>query len=123
MSRHQSKFIPQSKKSFREKDSDAPRSRRAPKEERNEPSAPRAAFRPFETFEATYLGHPEGTGGFLRPKGVQKGEGLDLIVDWRDASGAIHGDKVMAEVSGETFDGRLRGRIVKIVSRGENPIP
>ena len=54
---------------------------------------PRAA-RPFETFEATFLGHPEGTGGFLRPLGAAKGQGLDLLVDWRDASGAIHGDRV-----------------------------
>lgn len=122
MSRNQSKFIPQPRKSHRGKDSDGPQGRRrGPEPARTEP--PKAGFRPYETFEATFLGHPEGTGGFLRPKGAQKGSGMDLLVDWRDASGAIHGDKVMAEVSGETFDRRLRGRIVKILSRGENPIP
>lgn len=83
---------------------------------------PRAA-RPFETFEATFLGHPEGTGGFLRPLGAAKGQGLDLLVDWRDASGAIHGDRVKAEVSGETWDGRLRGRVVQILARTPDPIP
>ncbi len=121
MSRHQSKFIPLPKKANHRKDSDAPQDRKpGPK---SEPSPALAHYRPFETFEATFLGHPEGTLGFLRPKGFQKGAGLDLLVDWRDAHNAIHGDKVMAEVAGESHDGRLRGRVVKILSRGENPIP
>ena len=118
MSRHASKFIPQPKKSHRGKDSDAPRRAPARKADAEPPR-----YRPHETFEAVFLGHPEGTGGFLRPKGAQKGQGLDLLVDWRDASGAIHGDRVAAEVSGESFDGRLRGRVVRIIARGENPIP
>ncbi|HQL48785.1 MAG TPA: hypothetical protein PLC09_08945, partial [Holophaga sp.] len=88
----------------------------------NRSGDPRAA-RPFETFEATFLGHPEGTGGFLRPLGAVKSQGLDLLVDWRDASGAIHGDRVKAEVSGETWDGRLRGRVVQILARTPDPIP
>ncbi|MDP2876415.1 MAG: VacB/RNase II family 3'-5' exoribonuclease, partial [Holophaga sp.] len=79
--------------------------------------------RGFEPFEATYLGQPEGTGGFLRPLGVRKGAGMDMLVDWRDAHSAIHGDKVLAEISGETRDGRARGRIIKVISRSENPIP
>jgi len=54
---------------------------------------------------------------------MKKGAGLDLLVDWRDAHSAIHGDKVLAEVSGESRDGRLRGRILKVLSRSENPIP
>lgn len=83
----------------------------------------RPGFRPHETFEATFLGHPEGTGGFLRPAGMQKGAGMDLFVDWRDAHGAIHGDRVQAEISGESWDGRLRGRVLKVVCRGENPVP
>lgn len=80
-------------------------------------------MRQGETFEAAFLGHPEGTGGFLRLAGAQKGQGLDLLVDWRDARGAIHGDRVQAEVSGESWDGRLRGRVVRILARGEHPIP
>jgi len=88
------------------------------------PSAPRhPGARAGETFEATFLGHPEGTGGFLRPLGAQKGQGLDLLVDWRDARGAIHGDRVQAEVCGETWDGRLKGAVVRILARGEQPIP
>jgi ribonuclease R len=80
-------------------------------------------LRPFETFEATFLGHPEGTGGFLRLMGAPRGPGTDLLVDWRDAHGAIHGDRVVAEVSGEGWDGRLRGRVLEIKGRGEAPLP
>lgn len=87
-------------------------------------TAPRFdSARPGETFEATFLGHPEGSGGFLRPIGAHKGQGMDLLVDWRDARGAIHGDRVQAEVSGETWDGRLKGQVVRILARGEHPIP
>ncbi len=100
---------------------------------RRTPPPSRPSFRPptprhpgaraGETFEATFLGHPEGTGGFLRPLGAQKGQGLDLLVDWRDARGTIHGDRVQAEVCGETWDGRLKGAVVRILARGEQPIP
>lgn len=87
-------------------------------------TAPRFdSARPGETFEATFLGHPEGSGGFLRPVGAQKGQGMDLLVDWREARGAIHGDRVQVEVSGETWDGRLKGQVVRILARGEHPIP
>jgi ribonuclease R len=79
-------------------------------------------LRPFESFEATFIGHPEGTGGWLRLDGVPRGA-VDLMVDWRDAHGAIHGDRVMAELAGEDFRGRLRARILKVVSRGAVPIP
>ena len=44
-------------------------------------------------------------------------------MDWRDAHGAIHGDRVMAEVSGEGWDGRLKARCVKVKARGEMPLP
>jgi ribonuclease R len=96
--------------------------RRGDRPERKAPaSAP--PFRPGETFEATFLGMPEGPGGFLRPTGATRAEGRDLFVDWRDNRGAIHGDVVMAEVAGEGWDGRFKGRVLKIVRRGENPIP
>jgi ribonuclease R len=48
---------------------------------------------------------------------------MDLLVDWRDAHGAIHGDRVIAEVSGEGWDGRLRARVLEIKGRGEVPLP
>ncbi len=82
-----------------------------------------STLRPFETFEATYLGHPEGTGGFLRPAGLTKAAKMDLLVDWREAHSAIHGDKVMAEISGETGEGRAKARILKVISRSPDPIP
>ncbi|MDP1832426.1 MAG: VacB/RNase II family 3'-5' exoribonuclease [Geothrix sp.] len=81
------------------------------------------ALRPFESFEATFLGHPEGTGGFLRIVGAPKGPRMDLLVDWRDAHGAIHGDRVVAEVSGEGWDGRIKARVLEIKGRGEVPLP
>ncbi|WP_243304121.1 ribonuclease R family protein [Geothrix oryzisoli] len=95
--------------------------------DRREPSrAPRpqaAGLRPYESFEATFLGHPEGAGGFLRLAGARKGPGMDLLVDWRDARGAIHGDRVVAEVCGEGWDGRLKARVLEIKGRGEVPLP
>lgn len=74
-------------------------------------------------FEATFLGHPEGAGGFLRPVEAKRGAKLDVLIDWRDASGAIHGDRVMAEVSGQTMDGRLKARVREILSRTQDPLP
>jgi ribonuclease R len=115
MARRNHAFIPQPSRSKKGKDSDARPPRRA--------EGPKAPIRSLEAFEATFLGHPEGTGGFLRPAGMPKGAGMDLLVDWRDAHNAIHGDKVLAEVSGESRDGRLRGRILKVLARTENPIP
>ena len=80
-------------------------------------------LRPFESFEATFLGHPEGTGGFLRLLGAPRGPGRDLLVDWRDAHGAIHGDRVVGEVCGEGWDGRLKARVIEIKGRGDLPLP
>ncbi|MBI4912460.1 MAG: VacB/RNase II family 3'-5' exoribonuclease [Acidobacteria bacterium] len=94
-----------------------------PPSSKRSPRPQQAGGRPGESFEALFLGHPEGSGGFLRPAGFQKSAGMDLLVDWRDARGAIHGDRVQAEVAGETWDGRLRGRVVKVLARGEHPIP
>jgi ribonuclease R len=48
---------------------------------------------------------------------------MDLLVDWRDARGAIHGDRVVAEVNGEGWDGRLKARVLEIKGRGEIPLP
>jgi len=82
-----------------------------------------SGLRPYETFEATFLGHPEGAGGFLRLLGAPKGPRMDLLVDWRDAHGAIHGDRVVAEVNGEGWDGRLKARVLEIKGRGDIPLP
>jgi ribonuclease R len=48
---------------------------------------------------------------------------MDLLVDWRDAHGAIHGDRVVAEVNGEGWDGRLKARVLEIKGRGDIPLP
>ncbi|HEX9010985.1 MAG TPA: RNB domain-containing ribonuclease, partial [Holophagaceae bacterium] len=87
------------------------------------PATQTPGLRRFETFEATFLGHPEGAGGFLRVPGLPKGPGQDPMVDWRDAHGAIHGDRVVAEISGEGWDGRLKARVLEIKGRGEIPLP
>jgi len=64
-----------------------------------------------------------GSGGFIRPAGANRADGIDLFVEWRDAKGAINGDKVMAESIGTGYDGRLKGRIIKIIERTAAPIP
>ncbi|HET8715258.1 MAG TPA: VacB/RNase II family 3'-5' exoribonuclease [Holophagaceae bacterium] len=98
-------------------------SRTPDRRERPKPAAPPShGFRPFETFEATFLGHPEGPGGFLRPVGAA-GRGSDIFVDWRDKHSAIHGDRVQAEVTGEDSQGRPRARVLQVLNRGELPIP
>ena len=95
--------------------------------DRREPPRPAKPATPglrlYETFEATFLGHPEGAGGFLRVTGAPKGPGRDVLVDWRDAHGAIHGDRVVAEVTGEGWDGRPKARVTEIKARGEVPLP
>ncbi|MBI1753658.1 MAG: VacB/RNase II family 3'-5' exoribonuclease [Acidobacteria bacterium] len=99
--------------------------RRTPTQTSKPQAAPSQGLglRPYESFEATFLGHPEGAGGFLRVPGAPKGPRMDLFVDWRDACGAIHGDRVVAEVSGEGRDGRLKARVLEIKGRGEVPLP
>ncbi|MBS1784375.1 MAG: VacB/RNase II family 3'-5' exoribonuclease [Acidobacteria bacterium] len=100
-----------------------PPSRTPDRRERPKPAtAPSHGFRPFETFEATFLGHPEGPGGFLRVLGATA-KGSDLFVDWRDKHGAIHGDRVQGEVTGEDHLGRPRARVIQVLARGEAPIP
>ena len=90
---------------------------------------PDPQFHLSETFEAIFLGHPEGTGGFLRPVSAQDPQGrprrlgLDLLVDWREGHGAIHGDRVVAELTGLTYDGRPKARVAKVLARNPNPIP
>ena len=64
-----------------------------------------------------------GPGGFIRPIGLQKADAADMFVDWRDAKGAINGDKVCAELINSGFDDRLRGRIIRVISRTDVPIP
>jgi ribonuclease R len=71
------------------------------------------------------MGHPEGAVGFLRPVGAagRNRQELDLLVDWREGHGAIHGDRVLAEMTGLTYDGRPRAKVVEVLARNPNPIP
>ncbi|WP_306601497.1 ribonuclease R family protein [Geothrix sp. 21YS21S-2] len=101
----------------------SPRPPRPNRPDRPTPPAPGSSARLSETFEATYLGHPEGTSGFLRPLGATRGQRLDLLVDWREGHGAIHGDKVQAEITGTTYDGRPKAKVVRVISRNPDPIP
>jgi len=95
-----------------------------PPDRQTSPRTPKAqGLRPYESFEATFLGHPEGSGGYLRLVGVPRGPGMDLLVDWRDAHGAIHGDRVVAEICGEGWDGRPKARVLEVKGRGEVPLP
>jgi ribonuclease R len=48
---------------------------------------------------------------------------MDLLVDWQDTHGAIHGDRVVAEVCGEGWDGRLKARVLEVKGRGDIPLP
>jgi ribonuclease R len=48
---------------------------------------------------------------------------MDMFVDWRDAQGAINGDKVKAEAVGSGFDGRQRGRVISVIARTDAPVP
>src|SRR5512141_231353 len=36
---------------------------------------------------------------------------------------ATHGDRVMAEISGETTEGRVKARILKVLARSAEPLP
>ncbi|MCL1893407.1 MAG: VacB/RNase II family 3'-5' exoribonuclease [Holophagaceae bacterium] len=82
-----------------------------------------AGFRPYETFEAIFIGMSAGAGGFIRPIGMQKEDASDLFVDWRDSHGAVNGDKVLAELAESSIDGKLRGRVIRVLARTTAPIP
>jgi len=48
---------------------------------------------------------------------------MDLLVDWREGHGAIHGDRVQAEMTGLTYDGRAKAKVVSVLSRNPDPVP
>jgi ribonuclease R len=114
-------FTPRPPNGLRPERSDRPA--RPDRPDRPTPPAAGAGLRNSETFEATFLGHPEGAGGFLRPANARKNQRMDVLVDWREGHGAIHGDKVQAEITGTTYDGRPKAKVVKVLSRNPDPIP
>lgn len=79
----------------------------------------KGGLRYLETFEAKYIGHPDGVGysGFLRPLGPSS-KRSDVLVDWGTRHGALHGDHVLAEITGEDRKGRPKARVIKIIKFG-----
>ena len=68
-------------------------------------------------------GPPRGHRRLPAPRGTRRAQRLDVLVDWREGHGAIHGDRVLAEITGITFDGRPKARVVKVLARNPEPIP
>jgi ribonuclease R len=59
-------------------------------------------------------GHPDGFGFLIRDDG-----GPDLFLGPKEMREAMHGDRVMARISGADRRGRPEGRIVEILERGQ----
>ena len=82
-----------------------------------------STLRKHEVFEATFVGQPDGIGGFLRTEDAKKRKDSDILVDWNKNHAAIHGDRVQAEITGTTLNGKLKAKIIKVISRNINPLP
>lgn len=95
----------------------------SPKSARSTPTASKSGLRFLETFEARYIGHPDGVGfsGFLRPAGTSS-KGSDVLVEWGTRHEALHGDHVLAEITGEDRNGRAKARIVKVIKFGTQSV-
>lgn len=95
----------------------------SPKSARSTPTASKSGLRFLETFEARYIGHPDGVGfsGFLRTAGTSS-KGSDVLVEWGTRHEALHGDHVLAEITGEDRNGRAKARIVKVIKFGTQSV-
>ena len=62
-------------------------------------------------------GHPEGY-GFL----VREEEGPDLFLSFNEMQKVLHGDRVMARISGMDRRGRPEGKIVEVLERAQRRI-
>ncbi len=58
-------------------------------------------------------GHPDGFGFLVRDEG-----GQDLFLGPKEMRGVMHGDRVMARISGADRRGRPEGQIVEVLERG-----
>jgi len=58
--------------------------------------------------------------GFVRPSARQASNGGDIFIPPNEISGAMQGDQVLVEVEPPKADGRLMGRIVRVLER-HNP--
>lgn len=88
------------------------------------PLKKQSPIRYLESFEAKFIGHPEGPsfGGFLRPLGTAH-KSTDVLVEWGTRHEAMHGDTVIAEITGEDRNGRPKARIVKVIKHSDLAIP
>jgi len=94
-----------------------------PKPTRSTATPSQSGLRYLETFEAKYIGHPDGVGfsGFLRPQGTSS-KGSDVLVEWGTRHEALHGDHVLAEITGDDRNGRAKARIIKIIKFGTQAV-
>ena len=58
--------------------------------------------------------------GFITPEGATRGE--DLYVEREDLAGALHGDRVVAEIRGRAGGARRQARILRIAERPERTL-
>jgi ribonuclease R len=77
----------------------------------------------YKVFEATFIGQSDSGYGFLRAVDTNNYKNGDILVDRNKKHTAIYGDQVQAEITGTTYNGRFKAKIVKIISRNVNPIP
>jgi ribonuclease R len=62
-------------------------------------------------------GHPEGYGFLIRDEG-----GADLFLSFNEMQKVLHGDRVMARVSGVDRRGRPEGKIVEVLERAQRRV-
>jgi ribonuclease R len=62
-------------------------------------------------------GHPDGF-GFMIPDDGSK----DLFLSQREMRGVLHGDRVMARVTGEDYRGRREGAVVEVLERAHKTL-
>jgi len=71
----------------------------------------------LDLLPGTVIGHPEGY-GFLRTEA----EGEDLYLSAREMRKVLHGDRVLARVTGVDRRGRQEGAIVEVVERSNDSV-
>ncbi|HEX2830094.1 MAG TPA: ribonuclease R [Burkholderiales bacterium] len=62
-------------------------------------------------------GHPDGFGFVIRDEG-----GPDLFLGFHEMQKALHGDRVMARISGTDRRGRPEGKIVEVIERAQRKL-
>lgn len=68
--------------------------------------------------KGTIQGHPDGFGFLIR----DDGEGDDIFLSPHAMREVLHGDRVLARITGTDRRGRPEGKIVEILERGQNRV-